>query len=98
MKVILNCSGLALKTAGRTEAKAKSHIMLGKNHAICGLRFFLASVGFIFSESANRYALTLAGLVLSALFFRWRGGAKSNFHSTVNSLSWLSLLHNNDIR
>ena len=78
MKVILNCSGCAQDSGARTAKQSEVAYNAGKNHAICGLRFFLASVGFIFSESANRYALTLAGLVLSVLFFRWRGGAKSN--------------------
>lgn len=65
-----------LRSRQRAEllSKAKSHIMQARIMLYVASGFFLASVGFIFSESANRYALTLAGLVLSALFFslaRW---------------------------
>lgn len=49
--------------------QASSHIMRARIMLYVASIFFLASVGFVFSNNDNKYALTLGGFVLSALFF-----------------------------
>lgn len=50
------------------------HILYARVMLYVASVFFLASIGFLFSVNDKRYALTLGGVVLAALFFllaRW---------------------------
>lgn len=55
-------------------SQVNRHILRARVMLYVASAFFLASFGFLFSVNDRRYALTLAGVVLAALFFllaRW---------------------------